>query len=98
MFGLCAAQLKSDGVLLDFGGVFNSGKVFDFGGVFVFGGDFDLETVVFEALACLDVVLAFGCPVENDFLAVVGDGVGFASPVAPLSDKVAILVIAGEKV
>ena len=78
-------QLKSDGVVLDFGEGF------------VFGGDFDLETVVFEALACLDVVLVFGCPVEDDFLAVVGDGVGFASPVAPLSDKVAILIVAGEE-
>jgi hypothetical protein len=59
--------------------------------------DLDSETVVSEALACLDVVLVFGCPVEDDFLTVVGDGVGFVSPVAPLGDEVAVFVVAGEE-
>ncbi len=60
-------------------------------------GRLDREAVVGEGLARLDVVLVEVGPVEEDLLAVVGDGVLVALAVAPLRDKVAVVVVAGEE-
>ena len=53
--------------------------------------------VVPEVLRGLHVVLVAIRPVEVDFLAVVGDDVGVLPRVAPLRDKVAVLVVAAKE-
>ena len=56
-----------------------------------------LPVVVVEVLSGLDVVLVAVGPVQVDLLAVVGDGVPLAAPVAPLGDKVSVLVVPAEE-
>ncbi len=53
--------------------------------------------VIGEILASLDVVLVMISPIDIDLLAVIGNGVAFFFGVAPLEDKVAVLIVAAKE-